>query len=136
MTTSETQARHAKYVLSPWVAQGGLSAPVIVRGEGSYLFDADGKRYFDLGSGLIATNLGHSHPKVVAAMQEQAKTLCYASPSLFHDKRAELAEELSAMSPWSGGEGCRTFFTTAGADAVDDAVRIARSYTGRAKILS
>jgi taurine--2-oxoglutarate transaminase len=129
------KAKHSKYVLSPWLAQGGLAAPVIVRGEGSYIFDADGTKYFDLGSGLIAVNLGHGHPKVVAAIQEQAKTLCYAAPSLFHDKRAELGEELSAMSPWQG-EGCRTFFTTAGADANDDAVRIARAHTGRTKILT
>ncbi|MDF2695375.1 MAG: Omega-amino acid--pyruvate aminotransferase [Labilithrix sp.] len=134
--TSEIQAKHSKYVLSPWLAQGGLVAPVIVKGEGSYLFDSDGKKYLDLGSGLIAVNLGHGHPKLVAAIQEQASQLGYAAPSLFHDKRALLGEELSAMSPWSGGEGCRTFFTTAGADANDDAVRIARAYTGRTKVLT
>jgi taurine--2-oxoglutarate transaminase len=136
MTSAELKAKHAKHVLTPWLAQGGLAAPVIVRGEGSYIFDADGKKYLDLGSGLIAVNLGHGHPKVVAAIQEQAKTLCYAAPALFHDKRAELAEELSAMSPWGRSEGARTFFTTAGADANDDAVRLARAYTGRAKILT
>lgn len=133
---TEIQAKHAKYVLTPWVPQRGLVAPVIVKGEGSYLFDADGKRYLDFGSGLIAVNLGHSHPKVVAAIQEQAAALGYAAPSLFHDKRALLAEELSAMSPWTGGEGCRTFFTTGGADANDDAVRIARAFTGRTKVLT
>jgi len=137
MSTAEIQAKHAKHVLTPWVAQGGLAAPVVVRGEGSYVYDADGKRYLDLGSGLIAVNLGHSHPKVVKAMQEQAATLCYAAPSLFHDKRAELAEELSAISPWgASGEGCRTFFTTAGAEANDDVVRLARTLTGRHKILT
>jgi taurine--2-oxoglutarate transaminase len=135
-TSAEFQAKHTKHVLTPWVAQGGLAAPVIVRGEGSYIFDADGKKYLDLSSGLIAVNLGHGHPKVVAALQEQAKTLCYAAPSLFNDKRAELAEELSAMSPWAESEGCRTFFTTAGADANDDAVRIARAFTGRPKVLT
>lgn len=137
MNTAELQAKHAKYVLTPWAAQGGLAAPVIVRAEGSFLFDSDGKKYLDLGSGLIAVNLGHGHPKVVTAIQEQAATLCYAAPSLFHEKRAELAAELSAISPWAAGsEGCRTFFTTAGADANDDAVRLARTVTGRAKILS
>lgn len=137
MSTAEIQAKHAKYVLTPWLPQGGLSAPVIVRGEGSYIFDADGKRYLDLGSGLIAVNLGHGHPAVVKAIKEQAETLCYAAPSLFHDKRAALAEELSAISPWAAtGEGCRTFFTTAGAEANDDVVRLARTLTGRQKILS
>jgi len=136
-STAEIQQKHAKYVLTPWVAQGGLAAPVIVRAEGSFLFDADGKKYLDLGSGLIAVNIGHGHPKVVKAIQDQAAALCYAAPSLFHDKRAELGEELSKMSPWAAsGEGCRTFFTTAGADANDDAVRMARALTGRHKVLS
>ena len=112
-------------------------APVITRGEGSYIYDEDGKAYFDLASGLIAVNLGHSHPKVVKAIQEQAATLGYAAPSLFNDKRALLAEELSSISPWAkSGEGCRTFFTTAGAEANDDALRIAQHLTGRRKVLS
>lgn len=137
MSSAEIQAKHTKYVLTPWVAQGGLTAPVITRGEGSYIFDADGKKYLDLGSGLIAVNLGHGHPTVVKAIQEQAASLCYAAPSLFNEKRAELAEELSRISPWgASGEGCRTFFTTAGAEANDDVVRLARTITGRQKILS
>jgi taurine--2-oxoglutarate transaminase len=137
MSTAELQEKHRKHVLTPWLAQGGLTAPVIVRGEGRHLYDTDGNKYLDLGSGLIAVNLGHAHPKVVKAIQDQAATLGYAAPSLFHDKRAELAEELSAMSPWSaGGEGCRTFFTTTGAESNDDAVRLARAVTGRTKVLT
>lgn len=135
--TAEIQAKHAKYVLTPWLAQGGLAAPVIVRGEGRHVFDADGTKYLDLGSGLIAVNLGHGHPRVVKAIQEQAATLCYAAPGLFNEQRAELAAELSDISPWAQrGEGCRTFFTTTGAEANDDAVRLARSITGRTKILT
>jgi taurine--2-oxoglutarate transaminase len=135
MSTSELQQKHQKHVLTPWLAQGGLVAPVIVRGEGRYLFDSDGKKYLDLGSGLIAVNLGHSHPKVVKAIQDQAATLQYAAPGLFNDKRAELAAELSELSPWKG-EGCRTFFTTTGAESNDDAVRLARALTGRHKVLT
>jgi len=123
--SAEIQAMHAKHVLTPWVAQGGLAAPVIVRGEGRYIFDVDGNKFFDLGSGLIAVNLG----------QEQAATLQYAAPGLFNEKRAELARELSEMSPWKG-EGGRTFFTTTGAESNDDAVRLARSITGRTKVLT
>ena len=125
---------HAKYVLTPWVAQGGLRAPVIDRGEGCFLIDEQGKRYFDLGSGLIAVNLGHNHPKVVAAIKAQADKIGYSAPGLFNRARAELAEELSRISPWK--EGCRTFFTTAGAEANDDVVRIARNLTGRMKVLT
>jgi len=135
MSTADIQKKHAQYVLTPWLPQAGLVAPVIDRGEGSFLIDTDGKRYFDLASGLIAVNLGHGHPKVVKAMQEQAAKLGYAAPGLFNEARAELAAELSAMSPWKG-EGCRTFFTTAGAEANDDVVRFARTLTGRTKILT
>ena len=133
--TAEIQAKHAKYVLTPWLAQGGLAAPVIVRGEGRHLYDADGGKYLDLGSGLIAVNLGHGHPKVVKAIQEQAATLCYSAPGLFNEQRAELAAMLSDLSPWKN-EGCRTFFTTTGAESNDDAVRLARSITGRTKVLT
>ncbi len=133
--TAEIQAKHAKYVLTPWLAQGGLAAPVIVRGEGRHLYDADGAKYLDLGSGLIAVNLGHGHPKVVKAIQEQAATLCYSAPGLFNEQRAELAAMLSDLSPWKN-EGCRTFFTTTGAESNDDAVRLARSITGRTKVLT
>jgi taurine---2-oxoglutarate transaminase len=138
-STADIQQKHAKYVLTPWLAQGGLAAPVITRGEGAFIFDTDGKKYLDLGSGLIAVNLGHGHPKVVKAMQEQAATLGYAAPTFFLEKRALLAEELSRISPWGAngsGEGCRAFFTTAGAEANDDVVRLARTITGRQKILS
>lgn len=132
--TKDIQEKHQRYVLSPWLPQGGLTAPVMVRGEGRYLYDNDGAKYFDLGSGLIAVNLGHGHPKVVKAIQEQAARLCYAAPSLFNQERAELAEALSKLGPWS--EGCRAFFTTAGAEANDDVVRLARHLTGRTKIMT
>jgi taurine--2-oxoglutarate transaminase len=137
MSTSEVQAKHQKHVLSPWLPQGGLVAPVIVRAEGRYLYDSEGGKHFDLGSGLIAVNLGHGHPKVVKAIQDQAAAVCYSAPGLFNEQRAELAYELSEMSPWkAGGEGARTFFTTTGAESNDDAVRLARAITGRHKVLT
>lgn len=101
---------HKRHVLTPWSAQASLNPPVIVRGEGSYLMDQEGKRYLDLTSGLVATNLGHGHPRVVQAIQEQAQTLCYAPPSFFNDKRALFAARLSELSPWP--EGARVFFTS------------------------
>jgi len=106
--------KHARYVLTPWMAQGNLQPPVIVRGEGIYLFDADGNRYADLTSGLIAVNLGHGHPAVRAAMHEQVDRLCFSPPSWFNDARAELGEALVALAPW-GAEGGRVFFSTSGA---------------------
>ncbi len=125
---------HARYVLSPWSAQGGLDLPSIERAQGVYLYDTDGKRYLDLASGLVAVNLGHGHPAVVAAIVEQAGKICYSSPALFSPGRAQLAELLSSISPWA--EGCRTFFTTNGAQANEDALKMARLITGRHKVLA
>jgi taurine--2-oxoglutarate transaminase len=127
------RSKHAQYVLTPWSIQGALDAPTIDRGEGVFLYDTDGKSYLDLSAGLVAVNLGHGHPAVVAAIAEQAAKLCYATPSFFNTERAELAAELSAISPWT--EGCRTFFTTGGGEANEDAMKIARAVTGRHKIL-
>lgn len=134
LAASDVVALHQAHVLTPWIAQRGHATPIIDRGEGRHLVDRDGKRYFDLASGLVATNLGHGHPTVVAAMREQAGELCFAAPALFNTKRAELAAELSRLSPWA--EGARAFFTTGGAEANDDVVRMARAITGRHKILA
>jgi taurine--2-oxoglutarate transaminase len=127
--------KHRRFVLTPWVAQGGLDAPTIVRGEGVYLYDADGLRYLDLTSGLIAANLGHGHPTVRAAMHAQIDRLCFGPPNWFNDTRAELAEALIELAPWAG-EGGRAYFTTGGAQANEDAVKFARVLTGRPKVLS
>jgi len=129
------QTKHARYVLTPWMPQGNLAPPVIVRGEGIYLYDADGNRYADLTSGLIAVNLGHGHPAVRAAMHAQVDRLCFSPPAWFNDARAELAEALVRLAPW-GDEGGRVFFTTSGASANEDAIKFARSVTGRAKVLT
>src|ERR1700682_4692147 len=129
------ETKHARYVLTPWMPQGGLKLPVIVRGEGIYLFDADGNRYADLTSGLIAVNLGHGHPAVRAAMHEQVDRLCFSPPRWFNDVRAELGEELVRLAPW-GAEGGRVFFSTSGAAANEDAVKFARAATGRSKVLA
>src|ERR1700736_6111127 len=132
---SDLAAKHARYVLTPWLAQGAAKPPVIVRGEGIYLYDADGNRYADLTSSLIAANLGHSHPAVLAAMHAQVDRLCFSPPSWFNDVRAELAEALIGLGPW-GDEGGRVFFTTSGASANEDAIKFARAVTGRPKVLT
>ena len=131
----DLQSLHTRYVLTPWTQSGGPPPPVIVRGEGIYLYDAEGKRYADLTSGLIAVNLGHGYPSVVQAMHEQIDRLCFSPPSWFNDARAELGEALSRIAPW-GDEGCRTFFTVGGADATEDAVKFARALTARSKVFS
>ena len=126
--------RHARYVLTPWVAQASPAMPLIVRGEGAYLVDSDQRRYLDLSSGLVCVNLGHGHQPIVDAIAAQAARLAYVSPQFFLEERAELAQALSELSPWS--EGCRTFFTTGGGEANEDALKMARALTGRFKVMS
>ncbi|TAM61876.1 aminotransferase class III-fold pyridoxal phosphate-dependent enzyme [bacterium] len=134
MNANELREAHARHVLTPWGVQGALNPPMIVRGAGSFLYDAEGNRYLDLASGLVSVNLGHSHPAVVNAIAEQASRLCYAAPSFFNDARAELATELAKLMPWS--ESGRVFFTTGGAEANEDAVKMVRMATGRSKVLT
>ena len=134
MTADNLRELHAQHVLTPWSVQRASDPPMIVRGEGSYLEDADGKRYLDLSSGLIAVNLGHGYAPVVKAIQDQAARLCYAPPSFGNDARAQLAAELSKIAPWP--DGARSFFTTSGADANEDAIKMARMLTNRFKVLT
>jgi taurine--2-oxoglutarate transaminase len=132
--TADAGTQHARYVLTPWVAQGNRRPPVIVRGEGTALFDDRGKRYLDLSAGLVAVNLGHAHPAMVRAISEQAGRLAYAAPSLANDRRAELAQAIVEIGPWP--EGGRVFFTTGGGEANEDALKFARVLTGRQKIVT
>lgn len=122
-------------VLIPWSVQTGLSPPVIVRGEGCFFYDDRDKKYLDLTSGYVAVALGHGHPKVVEAIQRQTARLCWTASSYFSDLRTRYAERLSAISPW-GPEGARTHFTCGGAEANDDAIRIAKLVTRRPKVMS
>jgi taurine---2-oxoglutarate transaminase len=131
--TESLAALHRK-VLTPWAVQQAGAGPVMVSGRGSYLYDADGNRYLDLTSGYVTVNLGHSHPAVVTALQQQAERLCWAPPMYANDVRAEYASELTELVGWPAG--ARAHFTSGGAEANDDAVKIARLVTGRAKVLS
>lgn len=132
MNAAVTQ--RTRFVLTPWSVQGPQNMPAIERAEGVYLYDADGKRYLDLCAGLVAVNLGHGNARVAEAIAVQAQRLCYASPQFPNEQRSLLAERLSALSPWE--EGARVFFTTGGGEANEDAVKMARTITGRHKILT
>ncbi|MDR7419998.1 MAG: aminotransferase class III-fold pyridoxal phosphate-dependent enzyme [Armatimonadota bacterium] len=123
-----------QHVLVSWAAQRNLSPIPIVEAHGSTLIGADGSRYLDFSSGLINVNLGHGHPRVVRAIQEQAARLCYVTPSFGSDSRAALAKALYEVSP--GRALTKTLFTTGGAEANESAIKIARLVTGRHKILT
>jgi taurine--2-oxoglutarate transaminase len=125
---------HERYVLTPWVAQAGRKTPLIVRAEGSYLYDEAGARYLDFSAGLVAVNLGHAHPAMAKAIAEQAQRVAYVAPSLASDRRAELASAIVEIAPWD--EGGRVFFTTGGGEANEDAIKFARALTQRHKVLT
>jgi taurine--2-oxoglutarate transaminase len=131
---NERLAPGFRKVLVPWAVQGGLNPPVITHARGCHFFDDQGRRYLDLTSGYVAVSLGHGHPKVVQALQAQAERMCWVASSYFNDVRAEYAELLSTVAPWT--EGCRVHFACGGAEANDDAVKIARLVTRRTKVLT
>lgn len=122
-----------QYVFHSWSVQRTLDPLVIAGGAGCELWDYDGRRYLDFSSQLVNTNIGHQHPKVVAAIQAQAAQLTTIAPSTANWQRGEAARRIIDWSP----EGfAKVFFTNAGADAVENAIRMARLYTGRDKVLS
>lgn len=121
-----------QYVFHSWAAQG-LTHPEIAGGLGAWFWDGDGKRFLDFSSQLVNTNLGHQHPRVVAAIQEQAARLCTVGPMFANDVRGEAARLIIERAP---AGMARVFFTNAGAEANEHAVRMARLHTGRHKILA
>ncbi len=122
-----------KHVFHSWSAQATLDPMVITKAEGSYVWDDQGNRYLDASSQLVFTNIGHQHPRVVRAIQEQAASLCTIAPQHANDARSEAARLIAELSP-DGLE--HVFFTSGGAEAIEHAVRMARLHTGRVKVLS
>lgn len=123
---------HANHYLQSWSVQGNVPK-VIAGGKGSWFWDTDGKRYLDFQSQLVNLSLGHQHPAIVEAIKAQADKLCYIGPAMGSDVRSELAWLIKEISP---GNLTATFFTTGGAAANETAVRLARHYTGRHKIVA
>jgi taurine--2-oxoglutarate transaminase len=121
------------HVFHSWSAQGSLTPFVIAGGEGSTVWDYDGTRYLDFSSQLVNTNIGHQHPKVVAAIKAQADVLTTVAPAHANLTRGEAAKRILARA--GSGFG-KVFFTNGGADANENAIRMARLTTGRDKVLS
>lgn len=121
------------HVFHSWSAQEDISPMTITAAQGSYVWDGDGNRLLDFSSQLVNTNIGHQHPKVVAAIAEQAAKLCTVAPQYANSARSEAARLIAERTP---GELNKVFFTNGGADAVEHAVRMARLHTGRYKVLS
>lgn len=129
----EVRENDRNHVFHSWSAQGQINPLPVAKGEGARFWDYDGKEYLDFSSQLVNLNLGHQHPGLVKAIQEQAGRLATIQPSFANDVRGELAKRVVEHS----FDGARSvFFTNGGADANEYAVRMARHHTGRQKVLA
>ncbi|WP_020519264.1 aspartate aminotransferase family protein [Catelliglobosispora koreensis] len=132
-SSSQAYRDDRAHVFHSWSAQDSLDPTVIAGGEGSWFWDESGKRYLDFSSQLVNLNLGHQHPRVVSAIQEQAAALCTVAPSFANAARSEAARLIAEIAP---GDLSHVFFTNGGAEANEHAIRMARLTTGRNKVLS
>jgi taurine--2-oxoglutarate transaminase len=121
------------HVFHSWSAQGLIDPLPIASAEGSHFTDYSGKRYLDFSSQLVNVNIGYQHPKLVAAIQEQAARLTTIAPGFANDARSEAARLIAELAP---GDLDKVFFTNAGAEAVENALRMARVHTGRHKVMA
>jgi len=133
MTQDEMIALCKKYSLYTWSATGKVNPMPIERAEGIFLYAPDGTRHIDFNSQCMSVNIGHSHPKVLAAMKVQLDTLLYTFPGSATVVRARLSQRLAQLVP---GDINTFFYTLSGAEANENAIKAARAYTGRFKILS
>jgi len=132
-TDAELVALTKAHTLFEWSAQSKVDPIPVAGAEGCWFWTPEGKRYLDFNSQLMCVNIGHSHPKVIKAIQEQVATLAYANPFMATEPRAQLGAKLATITP---GDIDVFFFTNGGAEANENAIKIARMYTGRHKILA
>jgi taurine--2-oxoglutarate transaminase len=134
-TTDAQRVRHddRAHVFHSWSAQELIDPLPIASASGSHFTDYDGKRYLDFSSQLVNVNIGYQHPKLVAAIAEQAGRLCTIQPAFANDVRSEAARLIAELAP---GDLNQVFFTNGGADANENAIRMARLHTGRHKVLA
>ncbi len=133
MTGPEIVELCRRHTVFEWSPQAQVDPIPVARAEGVYFWTPEGKRYLDFNSQLMCSNVGHSHPRVVRAIQAQAAVLAYANPFMATEPRARLGAKLASVTP---GDIDTFFFTSGGADANEHAIRIARLATGRSKILA
>ena len=141
MATTETRSALGKqivedakkYVLYSWSVQNAINPIAVERAEGRYFWDYDGNRYMDFASQLVNVSIGHSHPKVVQAIKDQAEKLATIGPPMATESRSRLGKLLAEVTP---GDLQMSFFTNGGAEANENAIKLARWYTGRHKIIA
>ena len=133
MSGESIKYNHCTYNLQSWSKQKGLDPIPIEKTDGIYMWDYDGNRYTDMSSQLVNLNVGHGNRAIIDAIKEQAEKYCYLSPSYGSEPRGELAKMIIELMPDNMG---KVFFTNGGADANENAVKIARMFTGRQKVFS
>jgi taurine--2-oxoglutarate transaminase len=133
LTTDEILRLNREYTFFSWSAQSKINPIVIDRAEGVYFWDPDGKRYIDFNSQLMSINIGHGNKRVADAIAEQANKLAFAAPQFATEVRGRLGQLLSEVTP---GDLNRFFFTLGGAEANENALRMARTVTGRQKVMA
>lgn len=133
MKAEEIKYNQTTYCLQSWSRQKGLNPLPIERAEGIYMYDFDGNRYTDMSSQLVNLNVGHGNRAIIDAIKEQAEKYCYLSPSYGSEPRGELAKMVIELMPDNMG---KVFFTNGGADANENAVKMAKMFTGRQKVFS
>jgi taurine--2-oxoglutarate transaminase len=133
MSGQEMVALSKQHSLYEWSAQAHVDPIPVASAKGIYFYTPDGKRFIDFNSQLMCVNIGHGDPRVIKAIQDQAATLAYANPFMATEPRARLGQKLAQICP---GDIDVFFFTNGGAEANENAIRIARLATGRHKILA
>jgi taurine--2-oxoglutarate transaminase len=133
MSGEEIVALTKRHTLFEWSTRMGVDPIPVARSEGIYFWTPEGKRYIDFNSQLMCVNIGHGDPSVVKAIQEQVATLAYANPFMATEPRARLGAKLATITP---GDIDTFFFTNGGAESNENAIKTARLFTGRHKILS
>jgi taurine---2-oxoglutarate transaminase len=141
MATIETNAAEGQrvvaedrdYLIHSWSVQSAIQPLPVAGAEGRHFWDYEGNRYLDFASQLVNVSIGHQHPKVVAAIKEQADRLCTIGPPMAVDVRSELARLMAEVTP---GDLRYTFFTNGGAEANENAIKLARWITGRHKVIA
>src|SRR6516165_11910773 len=133
MTGQEMIDLARKHTFFEWSPQGTFDPLPVARAKGVYFWTPEGKRYLDFNSQLMCVNIGHGDERVVRAIQQQAGTLAYANPFMATEARARLGRKLAEVCP---GDIDVFFFTNGGAEANENAIKVARMYTGRHKVIS
>lgn len=133
MTTEELKKLDRAHTIYSWVPQGNINPIIIDRADGVMMVDTDGKEYIDFCAGLLCINLGHNNAHVKETMRAQMEKVCYVGTSFGTEPRARLSKMISEVTP---GDLDYVYYTNGGAEAVENAIKTARWFTGRHKIYS